>query len=220
MAGPVYATRADLYAFGMPRGALANPGLLVGEVSVSADSFELDGHGLVADEEVVFRVEAGGSLPAPLVAGTTYYAVPLSDSTFKVAASAGGAAIDLTSGGENIVVTVPLPVDRVLELYSRWVDDVCIAHGVPFEDPYPIQVVSAVAVLAAARLMWISGQRSITLQELELAQKAQLDRWTKGVPLREKPNVDAVPRTNLAITAVVATVPRSWVPCGDEDTIP
>jgi hypothetical protein len=48
---------------------------------------------------VVFFGNSGGALPDPLVAGTRYYVVNTSGSTFKVAATSGGAAIDLTTAG-------------------------------------------------------------------------------------------------------------------------
>jgi hypothetical protein len=51
-------------------------------------------HGFVADQPVVFSGLTGG---APLVAGTTYYARDITTDTFKVAATAGGAAINLTT---------------------------------------------------------------------------------------------------------------------------
>lgn len=54
-------------------------------------------HGYSTDQAVV--VSSNGTLPAPLVGGTTYYVRDVTTNTFKLAASAGGAAIDLTSAG-------------------------------------------------------------------------------------------------------------------------
>jgi uncharacterized phage protein gp47/JayE len=51
-------------------------------------------HGLSAASPIVFRDLTGG---APLVAGTTYYARDITTDTFKIAATAGGAAINLTT---------------------------------------------------------------------------------------------------------------------------
>ena len=45
----------------------------------------------------------GASLPAPLVAGTWYYARDVSGVTFKVAATIGGAAINTTTDGSGFV---------------------------------------------------------------------------------------------------------------------
>src|SRR6478609_2025292 len=98
MADP-YSTVSDLYAYGVPRGAVPNPARLAASVLASSDAFTLDEHGFATDDPVSFRAEAGGALPAPLVAGTTYYAIALTASTFKVAAAVAGAALDLTTDG-------------------------------------------------------------------------------------------------------------------------
>lgn len=162
-------------------------------------------------------------MPAPLVEGVTYYAQPQTSATFKVAAAVAGPAINLTTEGSRVLVISPLPIDDVLELYSRWVDGVLVAHGTPLEADddlaYPIEIVAAVATLAGARLLWISGQRSIALGEIEMQAKAQLERWSKGVPVREIQSSE--PRTNLAIASTVRVLPRYWVPVDyTEDYLP
>lgn len=60
----------------------------------STDVLTATGHDLAVDDQVVFAGLAGG---APLAAGTTYYARDITTDTFKVAATAGGAAINLTT---------------------------------------------------------------------------------------------------------------------------
>ena len=80
-----YCVAADLYSYGLPRGALVSPGRPVESVDASADSFELDGHGFAAGDAVQFRPVGGGTLPAPLVEGTTYYALPANDWRFRAA---------------------------------------------------------------------------------------------------------------------------------------
>jgi hypothetical protein len=57
------------------------------------------GHGLVANQQVSFHT--GGTLPAPLTQGTTYWAAILSSSTFKVSATRAGPAIDTTTAGSG-----------------------------------------------------------------------------------------------------------------------
>ena len=42
--------------------------------------------------------------PAPLVSGTTYYVRDSADTTFKLAATAGGVAINITDGGAGLQV--------------------------------------------------------------------------------------------------------------------
>lgn len=57
------------------------------------------------DEPIYFKLGSpANTLPSPLVAGTTYYVLNWTPNQFQVAATAGGAAIDLTdsgSGSEN-----------------------------------------------------------------------------------------------------------------------
>jgi hydrogenase large subunit len=52
--------------------------------------------------------KAPAVLPAPLVEGTTYYVSALSGNTFKLAATSGGPAIDLTANGSGTVLTSAL----------------------------------------------------------------------------------------------------------------
>ena len=92
-----YATTRDLYRYGLARGALAMPGRLVESSAAASDLLTLDGHGFVDGDAVLVRAAEGGTLSAPLAEGTTYYVLRQTDSTFKLAATDGGAAIDLTS---------------------------------------------------------------------------------------------------------------------------
>ncbi len=207
-----YATRANLYQFGLPRGMLANPGRLSGSVLATTDGFELDGHGFETDDALLFRAESGGTLPAPLVAGTTYYAIRVNDEVFKVAAAPAGAAINLTTDGVSVVVTTALPVDEVLEFYSRFADAFLPAHLVPLTPPYPITVTALVAELAAKKLLLMAGQSSASMAEAELGAKAQLERWAKGIPLRD---ARATSSANLAYGESAPPVgPRNWTPAG------
>ena len=202
----LYCDAADLYDYGLPRGALPNPGRLVAAVYPASDTLELDGHGLRAGAPLVFRAEAGGALPAPLAAGTTYYALPLTDSTFKVSATDGGAAVNLTTDGSGIVVTTPLAIAKVIEKNSRLIDDWLPAHLVPLTEPVPVVVRSACAQLSANELLSITGQASAPFAMLQAALQKQLERWARGVPLRD-PSAPA--RANLAV-ARGAAGDRGW----------
>lgn len=205
-----YATRRDLYRYGLPRGALAMPGRVVESSVASSDTLTLDGHGFETDEEVLVRAVDGGTLSAPLAEGTTYFVIRVTDSTFQLAASAGGSAINLTSNGDQMMVAAALPVNDVLELYSRWVDDLLPAHGVPLTSPYPVIVVATVAELAAKKLLDLSGQQSGIIDAAEVAAKAKLERWAKGIPVRDARVTTE--RTNRAISSTLATTTdrRGW----------
>lgn len=72
--------------------------------SVTADTgtekITLAAHGFADGQAVQFT----GTLPAPLVAGTTYYVRDAATNDFKLAASVGGAAINLTTAGTAVKV--------------------------------------------------------------------------------------------------------------------
>ncbi len=195
-----YATRADLYTYGLRRGVLVNDGRDVASSLASTNVLTLDNHLLSTDDPVQVRAVAGGTLSAPLVAGTIYYAIRLSDSTLSLAATAGGSAIDLTTDGASMILTAELPIEAILEAYSRFVDDFVVAHSVQMPAPVPVTVVRIVCELAAAKLLSLSGQASATLAEVEIGAKAQLERWAKGIPIRD---VRASAPTNLAVTSSV-----------------
>lgn len=203
-----YCDPADLYAFGLPRGALPNPGRLVASVSVADDAITLDGHGFESGDPVSFRAEAGGSLPAPLVAGTSYYALPITGDTFSVSATVGGSAVNLTTAGANTLAIAPRPIAAAITWSSRLIDDMLPAHVVPLTEPYHPLVRMTCAELSAGKLLGLQGAASKSLSEMIDAAHKRLARWAKGIPLRG----DNVP--TAAQKATSATVPyadrRGW----------
>jgi hypothetical protein len=202
----VYAVRADLFKFGGSPSELANPGRVCASVLAATNVFELDGHGFETDDLLQFRAEEGGNVPAPLVAGTTYYAIRLTETTFKVAAAAAGSAIDLTTDGNSLVVVKALPIDDVLEYYSRWADQFIPAHAVPLDaEDWPL-VRGIVAKLAFKELQRLNGKTSIVTKDAELEAKAQLERWAKGLPIRGAVSG----QTNLAYSERIASDARDW----------
>lgn len=193
-----YASRADVYKFGLPRGSLGNPGRVVASALAATSTIELFEHGFVLGDAITFRITEGGVLSAPLVAGTVYYAVPVTDSTFQLSTTPNGlSAVTLTTDGDSMIVSIDLPVDDLLERYSRFVDGFLPAHVVPLPTPYPITVVATVAELTAKKLQILSGLISESMRDTELAAKAQLERWASTLPVR-----DAAPGTAPANLAV------------------
>jgi len=214
MSAIVYATRQDLDDFGgLPDGMLSNEGRLVASALASTDTLELVAHGLQTDNAVTVRAVEGGTLSSPLVTGTTYYAIRLTDDTLKLAATAGGAAINLTTNGDSMIVTKALPIDRMLEAYSRWVEDCVPAHLVPFEvddtGAYPILVVKAICRLAGAELLARTGKDSEIVSKFAIEERAVLKQWATGRPLRD-PGITA--SANLAIRSAATSTsdPRGW----------
>jgi hypothetical protein len=225
---PLYCAPSDLYAFGLPRGSIPNPGRLLASVSTTANTLTLDEHGLADDDEFRLRVEAGGTLPGGLVAGTTYFAKVIDESQFQARATAGGAAIDITSAGdpERVLLIVPLPVLSWIRWASREVEELAPAHVVPFvkvddadvrEDEagydaatgkYPGAVVICAAELAATKGLGFGGASSRTLSKVRDDAEKRLARWAAGIPIRN------APRQTPANLATSATVPyrdrRGW----------
>jgi hypothetical protein len=202
-----YATRADLYDSGLPRGTLGSSSRIVASSSAGNDTLELEDHGFETDDEVLVRAVEGGTLSAPLAEGTTYYAIRLTSSTFKLAASPGDSAINLTSNGVSMLVAKELPFDKVLERVSR-LADLRMPHLVPLDSPYPEVVIDVVARIAARRLQASSGTVSDTVNAFEEQAWKELERWAKGVPLRD---ASATASANLAITSADLTAdPRGW----------
>lgn len=204
----VYATRADVYKYGLARGFIANSARLCASVLAATDVFELDDHGLSLNDEIVMRPESGGNLPAPLVAGVSYFAIPQNDQTFKVAAVKDGAPIDLTTDGASVVIGTPLPYDAVLEFWSRFVDGYLPAHFVPLVAPYPPIIVGIVAKLAAKDLSIIAGQTSQSMTEEKLDAKAQVERWGESKSIRD---ARATHAADVAVTDDGSFIdPRGW----------
>jgi hypothetical protein len=208
-----YATASDLYTYALRRGVLSNPGREVESSSASTNVITLDQHLFETNDEVTLRAAEGGTLSAPLVEGTVYYVVRLTDSTFSVAATSGGAAINLTTDGVSMMVKAELPVAALLEAYSRFVDDFIPAHLVPLDSPYPVTIVRIVCELTAAKLLSLAGQSSVSMTEAEVGAKAQLERWSKGVPIRD---ATVTASANRAIVSTLASTadPRGWAPSG------
>ena len=211
MAENLYCSRGDVTAR-LPPGSVVSPAGMLASCLASTDTLTYDGHGLETDTEVTVRAaEVGGTLAAPLVAGTVYYAIRLSNSAFRLAATAGGAAINITSNGVEMTVTREPKFDDVIEFVSRWAELHLVAHEVPLVAPIPPLIRGVVADVSAKRLLNANGQASAAVNEAEIAGKAILERLRPGVPLRG--GTAQVP-TNLAITSTstssTSSDPRGW----------
>ncbi len=211
-----YCDESDLYDFGVPRGGIPNPGRLAADppASASTDAIELDQHGFESGDPVSFKAEGGGALPSPLAAGTTYYALPVNESYFKVSATPGGAAIDLTTAGSGVVVLCPLPIAAAIEFASALIDEMIPAHAVPLAEPVPTIVRVTCAELAAAKLAARSGAASASLTGMVDAARKRLERLSLGVPIRGT-GASAQTPTNLAQSAVAPPLDvRGWTRWG------
>lgn len=194
-----YCDEADLYEFGVPRGGFPNPARPV-TVATGSEILSLEGHGFRDDSELVFRAEAGGGMPSPLAAGTTYYAKVLTLDTFQVAAATGGAAINITTAGSNVLVSTPLPALQAIAWASEVIDNMLQGNVTPL-DPVPQIVRATCADLAAARLLQLTGGGTIDLAAKLQQTNANLAMWRKGSPLVGVTGKQA----QLAVTASART---------------
>ncbi len=196
-------------------GTMPSPSSLVASSVAGTDVVTLDGHGFETGDALLLRAVDGGTLSAPLVDGTTYYAIRLTDSTFKVAATSTGSAIDLTSTGIEMVVSRPLEFDYWIGFYSRWADTSLPGHLVPMGrvTAVPSVLEGIVADLVAKRMFNVGGQASDTLKQMEIDSAAQLARFASGMPIRD---ANATAGANLAVASTLASVsdPRGWAPLG------
>lgn len=198
-----YCTAKDVYGLGIPRGAVPNPARLSPRVLASTDAITLDQHGFEADDPVTLRADAGGSLPAPLVEGTRYYVVPLTDSTFSLAATEGGAAIDFTTDGVRVLVIEQFPMPEAIAWASRVIDNMLPAHTVPVAVDSPIVRMTA-AELAAGKLAGRVGAQSKSLADMLVAAEKRIERWALGVPIKGG-DADTPDPANLAVSGAVAS---------------
>ncbi len=212
-----YCDPEHVYEFAATRGSLVYPARAVASVNTTSNTMELAGHGFRTDAPLEFRAFYGGTLPSPIAAQTVYYAKPVadSDSLFQVAASAGGAAIDLSSAGENfgVILNVRETILTNIEAASEDLHQDIPAHAVPLvvdgNGNYPPSAVRIVAIRTAIRVFEVLGQR-LDWADTRIELKDQLTLLRSGLRLRNSNDTSA--SSNLARGRSV-TLERS-------DTIP
>lgn len=193
----------------LPPGSVPSPSALVASSLAGSDEITADGHGLETGDAVSVRAVDGGTLSTPLIAGTTYYAIRMSNASFKLSVTPTGSALDLTSDGSEIVFIREPYFDDFIEEYSRWADGLLPGHLVPLQSPIHPTVKGVVADCVAKRVLNVGGQESNTLAATELAAKAILERFAAGLPLRGAP---APLPANLAVVSSASNTAdsRGW----------
>lgn len=86
------------------------------------DAFTAPGHGLANGDKVRFLAVPGTTLPTGVTAGVTYHVRDVSGATFKVAATAGGSAVDITAAGSGLVAKIAVKaigVDDVIRVLAN-----------------------------------------------------------------------------------------------------
>ncbi len=208
-----YCVRGDLYKYGLPRGALRNPGRPADSASAADDTFTIDVHGFELNDVVSFRAESAGRLPQPIIAGVNYYVIPVTESKFQVAAVADGPAIDLITDGSRIVAIVPLDIDSAIEWAAGIIDDNLPAEAVPLKAPYPPIIVMTNAELAIGKLL--NGSSSKSLSDMVDVAGKRVARWEKGVALRGT-NTQNQTSTQVAVSGPVNPADRPCRPPRDD----
>lgn len=212
MADNPYTTRASVIKR-LAIGGVPTTSALAASSLAGSNTITLDGHGFETGDALTVRASEGGSLSAPLVAGTTYYAIRIDNSSFELSATPNGAAIDLTTDAVSMMVMRDPDFDYWIGVYSRWADTSLPGHAVPLTAPVPSIVESIVADLVAKRMFNVGGQASDSLKDMEIASAAQLARFAAGMPIRD---AAATAPTNLAINASLdaSADSRGWCPSG------
>lgn len=194
----LYCSRGDVVAE-LPIGGIISQGITA-SASSDTDTLESDGHGFETDTPLLVRTAdaVDADLPAPLVDGTTYYAIRVSNSSFKLSATQGGSAIDLTTDASEVVISREPRYEETIEFYSRWADDLLPAEVTPLAEPINVLVKGCVARLCAKHLMNTGGQDSAAVRDEMESAKTIIERHAQGLPLR---GATTTTSTNKAITA-------------------
>lgn len=79
----------------------------------ATDTYTANGHGQANGQKV--RVSSSGGLPAGLAAGTDYFVAGATANTFQLAATPGGAAVNITTDGTGTHTCQPVPEYMNLE---------------------------------------------------------------------------------------------------------
>lgn len=214
----IYCTTADVYRW-IPPGSVSNPARLVASVATSGNVLTIEGHGLALNTVVTFRAEGGGTLPSPIVDGTTYYAIPLTDSTFQVSTASGGGAVDITTTGSNTVMVQALPWATWIEEASAEIDNTLPDFTVALS-PVPAIVRSYASALVAERALTFCGVSSDALRERMISLRLELKEWRKGVPLRGTSKAIGSGSSALVGSSTAAADPRGWDHPSGRDYLP
>ena len=104
-----------------PAGGTPKIGL---SVDTATDVFTLLSHGWSDDQTIVFF---GGTIPGGLTEGTIYYVINSATDTFKVSATQGGGAIDITSANDEYCKVSDIAVETYTNAGQYQVSDADIS---------------------------------------------------------------------------------------------
>ncbi len=192
MAGPSYASNADLYA-SLQAGALVALPRAIDLVDVPSSTFRLRSHGLALGDLFTFEARGAGAVVAPPISQVQVYsALPTSADLFTAQLAGGGPLV--LSGPPTGILAIVLDLEAViaktLVWWSRQLDQALTAHLTPLVAPYPDHAVQLVCYLAAYDLLIGRGLLNPAYKDSadvykgrgEWA-KSELDRYRVGVPM-------------------------------------
>lgn len=216
MADVELCTVEDVYRYAVPRGALVSPVREVASVDTSTGTLEVAGHGCEAGDPLEVRALTGGTLAAPLVSTSVYYALPVDDSDhlLKLSESPGGSALTLTTEGERwgVLPSLRETVRAQIRAVSQWIFRRLPAEAVPLEADgdgrYPATVRQMAAVLAAESTLTVLCLRNDLIAAAADRMREEARLLLAGLPLRD-PSMTRSP-TNLARGASPGTNVGRW----------
>jgi hypothetical protein len=137
-------------------GSLMRPARHVCTAATGDDYVTAEGNDFVDGQSVVFS--STGTLPAPLVAGTTYYVREFSNGAFRVSATAGGARINITTVGTG---------SHTVNRLSSGTHTVTRQLPYPLETPAPVtRQTDLLSVLGKAKIFTFGAwQGSVKLKK-------------------------------------------------------
>lgn len=166
-----------------------SPTFAAGDVNTGTDVITVSGGHGFNRSGFPFRVSSSGSLPTGLTAGTTYYAIYVSSTTFKVASSEAnaltGTAIDITAAGSgtntlaqyididassrtapstggNTGTNLGAKQDAAYASHNHGVTDPGHTHNIEFEDGGGAQVRPLAGTTASPPNVWSGSIMSAT----------------------------------------------------------
>lgn len=215
MADEEYCSPEDVYRLGVPRGSLDEPVRAVSSVDTLANTIAVAGHGYELDDGIGFHAFPGGELAGGLAHATVFYARPVvgSSSLFQVAASPGGAALDLTSSGTAFGVASDTNsfIRLHIRAWSQVVHRYIPAHAMPLtrdvSGRYPMTVRQIVAVLSGESASDARGRSNARVSELAGRTRESMKLLLSGLPTRD--TGITTEETNLARGASPTLCPRT-----------
>jgi len=100
----------------------------ISSVDTGTNTFTSSNHGYANGTQV--QIASSSTLPAPLVAATTYYVVNATSGTYQLSLSSSGSAIDITTAGSGTITTERVYVLGDYVYYPGLYHCYCIATSV------------------------------------------------------------------------------------------